>query len=260
YADSFMVWLKRDSLGIQPAKPAEEWAAAIAPSPARKEDPVARQAEVLERIRKLIGDGHFPPGSRLPPERALAVQLGVGRPSLREAIKALGVLDVLESRRGAGTFVKSRLPQPTASDAAKADFNMLELLEVRKIVEPRAAWLAAARAGERHLLEIESARQKLEMHDRDWKLVASLDSALHAAIIRGAQNAALEFIGGILMSHMFANQSYAIRFAPDVERMRREHKAIVESILKRQSDAAEKAMLDHLHSAGLDFISEASGR
>lgn len=255
-----MVWLKRDSLGIQPYNPGGKAAPvkAVPPASSLEQDPNAQQAQVLERIQKLIGDGHFPPGSRLPAERALAAQLGVGRPSLREAIKALTVLGALESRRGAGTFVKSPGRQAAAAPTAQIEFSMLDLLEVRRIVETRAAWLAATRASERHLLEIESARQKLEMHDRDWKMLAHLDSALHAAIIRGAQNAALEFIGDILMSQMFGNRVAAVRFAPDIERMRREHAAIVEAILKRQSDAAEKAMLDHLHSAGLDFISEAS--
>jgi GntR family transcriptional regulator, transcriptional repressor for pyruvate dehydrogenase complex len=256
-----MVWLKRDSLEIQPASVVGKAAPAKAPPASSSLDavPSAQHATVvLERIREFIQDGRFLPGSKLPPERVLAEQLGVGRPSLREAIKALGVLGVLESRRGAGTFVKSGMAQPVAPTAAKMDFSVLDLLEARKIVETRAAWLAATRASERHLLEIENARQKLELHDRDWTMLATLDSALHAAILRGALNPALEFIGGMLMSQMFGNQSGAIRFAPDIERMRREHAAIVDAILKRQSDVAEKAMLDHLHSAGLDFISEAS--
>jgi DNA-binding FadR family transcriptional regulator len=103
-----MVWLKRDSLTrLAPAATRET---TLPPASQLPSDPSpARKAEVLTQIRKLIENGHFPPGSRLPPERALAAQLGVGRPSLREAIKALNVLEELESRRGAGTFVKARI-------------------------------------------------------------------------------------------------------------------------------------------------------
>lgn len=252
-----MVWLKRDSVG-QPSWSEEESAAATQRLPDPNKEP--RPADVLEKIRKLIGDGHFAPGSKLPAERTLAAQLGVGRPALREAIKVLGVLDIIESRRGAGTFVKRQQPQAAPPRGGRAEFRVLECLEVRKMVEPHAAWLAATRASERDLLEIERARQKLEMHDRDWKLVVRLDSELHTAILRSAQNQVLEFVGDILISNTFGRERPAIRFSPDVERMRREHRAIVESILKRQSDAAERAMLDHLHSAGLDFVSEASGR
>ena len=241
-----MVWLKRDTLN----RAAQTLAAGPpqAPLPA----PV-RPAEVIDRLRKLVEDGRFPPGSRLPAERALAAQLGVGRPSLREAIKALSSLQVLESRRGAGTFVKSR-----EALAPPSDFGVLDLLEVRKIIEPRAAWLAATRASERHLLEIETTRQQLEQHGQDWLPTAKLDYALHFAIIRGAQNPVLHHIYRHFMSNIFANRSLTGRSTLHLERMNQDHRAIVEAILKRQADAAEKAMTEHLNSVGLDFISEAT--
>jgi GntR family transcriptional repressor for pyruvate dehydrogenase complex len=215
----------------------------------------------LEEVQKLIEGGHFPPGSRLPPERALAAQLGVGRPSLREAIKALNVLEVLESRRGAGTFVRSRQPivsRPDFSDRDSTELGVLDLLEVRKIIEPRAAWLAATRASEHHLVEIEAARQKLDVQSTDWRSVAALDYELHSAIIRGAQNPVLDMIDRFLRLHILRKQSAKPQFMPDLARLRQDHKAIVEAILKRQADAAEKAMIDHLNAAGVDFISEAS--
>jgi len=263
-----MVWLKRDSITrtVQRTAPGEETkpadARSQAPPPESDALSPARPSEVLGKIQKLIEDGHFPPGSKLPPERALAAQLGVGRPSLREAIKALAVLEVLESRRGSGTFVKSRqpstVPWPGISDEAPTELGVLDLLEVRKIIEPRAAWLAATRASERHLVEIEASRQKLEMHDEDWRLVAKLDYELHSAIIRGAQNPVLDMIDRFLRMHIFRKQTGMGRFVPDLDRIRKDHKAIVESILKRQADAAEKAMIDHLNAVGLDFISEVS--
>lgn len=217
--------------------------------------------EVVGKLRRLLDDGKFSAGSRLPPERALASELGVGRPSLREAIKALGILGMLESRRGSGTFVKSVTPpagSPIFGGAAAVELGVLDLLEVRMIVEPRAAWLAATRASEHHLREIEGARQRLEMHDRDWKLATRLDHELHAAIFHGAQNPVLVLINQFLTQHILGQRTAKVRFAPDVERLRRDHKAIVDAILKRQADAAEKAMIDHLHSVSMEFISEAS--
>ncbi len=268
-----MVWLKRDSVTLaasrskskRVAEPTDARAVpAIDPSAgavqAGPENPPS--FEVLAKIRMLIEGGRFPPGSKLPPERVLAAELGVGRPSLREAIKALNVLGMLESRRGSGTFVKSAAPLteglPVLANAAGADFGVLELLEVRKILEPRAAWLAATRAGEKDLLEIETARQRLEMHDRDWKLVARLDYELHSAIFRGARNPVLDHINQFLVAHILAKRADKVSFFPDLERLRCDHKAIVEAIVKRHADAAEKAMIDHLDSAGLAFISEAT--
>lgn len=269
-----MVWLKRDAIRRGARRPPQPDEQADHPAPDRSPEPLPvapplgvhtpaeGSPDPLQKLRKLVEEGHFPTGSRLPPERALAAQLGVGRPALREAIKVLSAMGVLESRQGSGTYVKSREPLasppslPPTSEAV--EFEILDLLEARKILEPRAAWLAATRAAERHLREIEAARQKLELHAQDWRLVARLDHELHAAIIRGAQNPVLDQIGRILTSHVFENRSLTARFAPDVERMRREHSAIVDAILKRQADSAEQAMMKHLNSAGLDFISEAS--
>lgn len=249
-----VVWLKRDTLA--PARP-------VPPSKTSPAATVLPSApDVVAKVRTLIEDRQIRPGSKLPPERVLAAELGVSRPALREAIKVLGGLGVLESRHGSGTFVK--LAQPTAelppalADGAGAGLRVLDLLEVRKILEPRAAWLAATRASERQMLEIETARQRLELRDQDWKLVAKLDYELHMAIFRGTQNPALVLIYEFLMSRILGNRAERVRFAPDVARMRDSHKAIVEAILKRQADAAAQAMIDHLHNVGMDYIREAS--
>jgi DNA-binding FadR family transcriptional regulator len=174
------------------------------------------------------------------------------------SLKVLTTLGIVESRAGSGTYVKS--VQATDALAAgnwsetQSDFGMLDLLEVRKIIEPRAAWLASTRASERQLADIESARQRLEMHDRDWKLLARLDMEFHAAIFRGAQNAALEAVQRFIMGRLLASQTATVHFAPAVDRMRSDHRLIVGAILRRQADAAEKAMSDHLNAASQDFI------
>ncbi len=262
-----MVWLKRDLVTLPARLSLPERAPCQAPEPENMAAGAAGSSaktlasEVLAKLRRLIGEGPFSAGSRLPAERVLAAELGVGRPALREAIKALGILGMLESRRGSGTFVKSATPPagpPIFGGSATLELGVLDLFEVRKIVEPHAAWLAATRASEHQLREIEAARQRLEMHDRDWKLAARLDYELHTAIFYGAQNPVLLLINQFLTEHLVGHSIAKVRFVPDVERLRREHKAIVDAILKRQADAAEKAMIDHLHAVSLEFISEAS--
>lgn len=257
-----MVWLKRDLLTplrkrtptVNPVLPASEVE--------RVFEGGTGKSDVLHGIRKMIKEGRFVPGSALPPERTLAAQFGVGRPAVREAIKALAGLGILESRRGSGTFVKALEPEaahvPGLTLSGNAEFGTLEILEVRKILEPRAAWLAATRASARQLMEIENARQMLEAHDRDWKLVAKLDLDLHAAIFRGGQNPVLVLLHEFLMRQVLLDRGDKVRFSPDIERMRREHRAIVDSILKREAAAAEKAMIEHLHSVGLDYIAKGS--
>lgn len=252
-----MVWLKRDSLTQAPRRPHPKPSLGVAPAPPAR----LPASDVVGKVRGFMEHGQILPGSKLPPERTLAAKLGVGRPALREAIKVLSGLGVLESRRGSGTFVRIAEPAPEQlpmlADAETNGLSVLDLLEVRKILEPRAAWLAATRANERQLLEIEDARQRLEMRDRDWKMVAKLDYELHAAIFRGANNPVLLLIYQFLMSRILAGRAEKVRLVSDVQVMRNSHKAIVEAILKRQADAAERAMIDHLHSVGMNFISEA---
>jgi DNA-binding FadR family transcriptional regulator len=208
----------------------------------------------------MIETGVYPPGTRLPSERALAAQFNVGRPLLREVLKSLTAMGVLETRDRSGTFVRANPPAVLheTPKAAVPQAGAIEVLEARTIIEPRAAWLAATRATEQDLLDIEAARQELEDHESDWRLVAKLDYELHAAIVRAARNPALDLMHHALASQALASRQLTARFSPDLVRMRADHKAIVEAILLRQADAAEKAMIHHLQSVGLDFISEAA--
>jgi GntR family transcriptional repressor for pyruvate dehydrogenase complex len=261
-----MVWLKRDSLSVPVARSnaalaktydADRDLAAPTDHYSTLDTGKTRSSEVLSRIRKLIEDGQFPPGSRLPAERKLAEQLNVGRPVVREALKVITTLGMLESRGGSGTYVKSIQaldPFPPGLPASIADFGMLHWLEVQEIIEPRAAWLSATRAGERELAEIETARNRLELHDRDWKLAAGLDMEFHRAIFRGAQNPVLQSINEFMSGCFLASYGATVHFTPALDRLRNDHRLITEAILRRQADAAEEAMRNHWKAATQDFI------
>lgn len=252
-----MVWLKRDALTLAPRRPAARPALPAAAAAAHSAAP-----DLTTRLRGLIEAAHMGPGSKLPPERALAAELRVGRPAVREAIKVLCGLGVLGSRRGSGTYLRAGPAgvemKHFPAELSVAGFSVFQLLEVRKILEPRAAWLAATRASQQQMLDIENARNRLELRDRDWKVVGRLDYELHAAIFRGANNPVLLLIYEFLMSRILGSQGERLRFPPGLEAMRSGHRAIVEAILKRQPEVAEQAMIDHLQSAGVNLIREAS--
>ncbi len=223
-------------------------------------EPFPLQSEVLLQLRALLESGHFTEGSRLPPERALAAQFGVGRPALREAIKALTVLDVLESRRGSGTYVKSmaglETGWPSQLNRAGIDTSMMELLEARKIIEPKAAALAAARATEAQLRAIARAREGLESANGDASGVAQGDFDFHTAIIAASGNRVLVEVNRGLTPLLLQSRSITARTFLDMEKMHSQHYAIFQAIVCGQSAAAEQAMLEHLHTVGLDLISE----
>lgn len=216
-------------------------------------------SSVLARVRMLIESGNYGPGSKLPPERALARNLGVGRPAIREAIKALSILDVLESRRGDGTYVKSlaalKTDWPAKVQVTTKEFSMLELLEVRKTLEPQAARLAASRAGETDLRTIEELRSALEKPSIGWKEVVALDYRLHEAIFIASKNSILLTLHHSLAQLLLESREITARSTPNWTRMQDDHNAIVRAIVRGEADTADEAMLEHMHHIGLDLIS-----
>jgi GntR family transcriptional repressor for pyruvate dehydrogenase complex len=210
-------------------------------------------------LRALIEGGDYAAGMVLPTERILAEMLGVGRPAIREAIKALTILDVLESRRGDGTYLKSldrlRTDWPVQVLLGSKDFSLLDLLEVRKIFEPKAARLAASRATETHLKRIEEQCVKVEKA-KDWKEIALHDLLLHTAIIEAAGNPVLTELNGAMTRLLRRSRELSGSRAPDSRKMNAAHIKIVEAILKGDGEEAEEAMLEHLHRVGLDLISD----
>ena len=104
--------------------------------------------QVADQIRSLIMDGSFPKGSRLPSERDLAQQLNVSRPAVREAIGALQNMNLVVTRHGSGTYVNERALSTEVSNGGPckpADLSPLDTLEVRLLLEPAVARLAAKR-------------------------------------------------------------------------------------------------------------------
>jgi len=215
-------------------------------------------SSVLSMLRAFIEDGGYQVGMILPPERVLAEKFGVGRPAIREGIKALSILDVIESRRGAGTYVKSldglKTGWPAKVELRSSDFNLLDLLEVRKMIEPIAARLASTRANERDLMRIESECARIE-NAENWDGIAQHDLLLHTAIIEAAGNPVLTELNNALARLSRKSREVTGHSAPDCRLMIEHHRLIVDSILRGEADTAEKAMLEHLHHVGLDLIS-----
>lgn len=224
----------------------------------RRRGPAAT-SNTLALLKSFIEANNFGPGMVLPTERALAEKLGVGRPAVRESIKALTILDVLESRRGDGTYVKSldglRKGWPAKVELSTKDFSVLDLLEVRKMFEPKAAKLAAARANESQLRCIEERCVKVR-DSSDWKAVAEADLLLHTAIVEAAGNPVLCELNSALTRLLHRSREISAARAPDKTQMLDSHTKIVDAILKGDGDEAEKAMLDHLHRVGLDLVSD----
>ncbi|GAA2094130.1 MULTISPECIES: FadR/GntR family transcriptional regulator [Brevibacterium] len=204
--------------------------------------------EALSRIKDLISSGELAPGDRLPPENELSARLGLSRNSLREAVKALELINVLEVRRGNGTFV-SRLSAPQLSEAIAfvvdfhASSSVEEILYVRRVLEAETSSLAAQHITEAQLEELEAA--VVETDDID-ALVAQ-DLEFHRLIARAAGN---DYLAGILDAVSVGTRRARIwrglTQADAIARTLDEHRAIARALRAHDPDRARAAMTVHI--------------
>lgn len=151
--------------------------------------------EAITRIRDLIADGELTPGDRLPPEAELAAIVGVSRNSLREAVRALIQANVLDVRRGDGTYVTSLEPQLLLGGLGFVmdllqDRTLLEVFEVRRLLEPAATSVAAQRVDDLTIVELRASLDRMRAISRVEELVAE-DVAFHQTVAAATGNATL---------------------------------------------------------------------
>jgi len=157
--------------------------------------------EIVEQIQKLIKDGRLKPGDKLPPERILAKKLGVSRPPLREALSALEILGIIESRGGKGNIIRDSFDP----DALKQRFRELEqeespfeILEARKMIEMQITALAAKKATEEDIAAIQGSLEKMKNVFPNISKVMEFDREFHLNIAKAAHNSVLFSMMGYL--------------------------------------------------------------
>ena len=146
---------------------------------------------VLQRFIGLLREGRLEPGDKLPPERELATMLGVSRPSVRQALSALGLIGVVEARQGSGTYVAAnldRLPlEPFLYRLLLNQGAFDELMQLRMLIEPAVAALAAKRASDDDIKAIRKSFDRYESSvDKGVEAEAASGRAFHQAIAHAA--------------------------------------------------------------------------
>ncbi|MGJ0389651.1 FadR/GntR family transcriptional regulator [Microbacterium sp. CGR1] len=192
----------------------------------------------LHGLRTLIADGALRPGDRLPSEGELCETLGVSRGSLREAIRMLAALGVLDTRHGSGSYVSElRAADLIGSLSLTVGLlpmaGVLELTELRRVLEPHAAALAAARIDASTIEELSGVLDEIEASD-DFEDHSRLDHVFHMTISEVAGNDALTSLIDVLRSR---SRAYRIPDAADAAE------------LKLHSDAGHRAILRGLAAA-----------
>jgi GntR family transcriptional repressor for pyruvate dehydrogenase complex len=203
--------------------------------------------EAVEQIADAVRAGDLRQGERLPSERALAAALEISRPTLREALKVLADAGVVETR-GGGTFVRSEVV-PGDLVTARSELRIGEVaqvLEARRLLEPRVAQLAALYATEADFAELERLieRQREAAGDRDR--VRVLDTRFHLAIARATRNEIVVEQMRLLLRHVEIARDMALRTPLEPELIVATHERTLAAIASGEADEIEAAMDEHL--------------
>jgi GntR family transcriptional regulator, transcriptional repressor for pyruvate dehydrogenase complex len=204
-------------------------------------------------IKEVVLSGRLQPGDRLPPERELAEMLGVSRPTVRESIRALVAMNILESRHGAGTFVASletgQLLEPLQFVLSRAEQVLGDLFETRLVIEPPIAALAATRGSDEEAAAILScAREAKQLTDPPRQLLLELDVRLHTLIATASHNQLLARLHESISALGVESRSLTVELPGVASRTVHDHEAIAEAIVEHDPDRARDAMRHHLQS------------
>jgi DNA-binding FadR family transcriptional regulator len=219
-------------------------------------EPQRLYRQIAEQLRGLMSTGEFGVGSRLPAERDLAIQLGVSRPSVREALIALEVEGTIEVRTGSGIYVKQAPLQRAASAAGSEplmEWGPLEVMSARLVVEAEVAALAAQHAGKGHIKAMRQALQDMRDQARAGQAPKDGDEAFHEAIAKACGNGVLLDVvqrfwqarGGRLFERLGAYFENPASWQSAIA----EHEQVLLAIEAGDATAAKRAMQKHLRQA-----------
>lgn len=205
--------------------------------------------EIIERLVGLIVDEGLKPGDRLMSERELMARLAVGRSSLREAIKTMSTLGVLEIRRGTGTFVgygdMSILTKPLAWGLFVNQTDIQHVIEARSVIEIALAGWAAERAAEEQIAEIGRLLGELDAVQGDMERYVELDLAFHLAIAEAAHNDIMANVLRMFQHVLRVWMETTYREAGDTKDSMAIHRELYEAIRTGNVQAAREAMTEH---------------
>lgn len=226
--------------------------------PLQTVEPQRLYRQIAEQLRSLMTSGEFKAGCRLPAERDLAKQLGVSRPSVREALIALEVEGWVEVRTGSGVYVLARNGASAhAAQVPAGEWGPLELLRARRVVEGEIAALAATHAKRRHLQAIREAIDFMQEEVDRGLAPLKGDRAFHAAVAQASDNAVL-----LDTVHTFWDARHGPLFerlgghfesAPVWRLAIAEHEAVLAAIRLRDAEGARSAMQQHMDKTNARF-------
>jgi len=223
---------------------------------ARQMEPIHRETVmtmVARRIEQLVRSGELKAGDRLPPEPELAQILRVSRGSLREALKGLMYLGLIRSRAGDGTYIQSSLSRVLTEHfqwmILLDEVKHLEIYELRKIIEPTAAALAARRATRADIERLQAALNGMAQSRGNPGLFHTFDIQFHEAFAQASGNAAVQTMMRMLYHATSEARKAVLPFIKNWDKHWWRHARVFASIREHKPELARKAVLEDLHYA-----------
>ncbi|MCM3566948.1 FadR/GntR family transcriptional regulator [Neobacillus mesonae] len=212
--------------------------------------------EILEQMKELLVSGHLTVGQRIPSEIELSETLGVSRSSLREALRVLDVLGIIEAKTGDGTFIKEAKMENIGNImtlvALSKELETSDLYEVRIILESYAASLAAERRSNEDLAIAKKYLLKAD-NGSTGEEGSLLDHLFHSSVIKASKNNVLvmlmDMISGLLSEQIKSTRTLFSSSAELMELIQKQHWEIYDAIEQQKPLEAQKKVFDHLNNA-----------
>ncbi|NGQ94867.1 FadR family transcriptional regulator [Brevibacillus sp. SYP-B805] len=210
---------------------------------------------ILLEIHELVQKRNLRPGDKLPSERELSEQLGAGRSSVREALRALELLGLIETRRGEGTFLKhyrhNRLIDILGFFLLRDAKTKKDIVEMRKILELEAVRLACRRASSKHFEEMERILSAAAERVEKGEVPTEEDYLFHRVICRSSRNSILHRIWVPLVEYSQSTRSESLSREGRARNAIEEHRQIMEAIRSGDEETAIARMREHLENSKL---------
>ncbi len=219
--------------------------------------------EIVRQVKQMISEGRLKSGDRLPPERDLSEKFVVSRTSVREALRALESLGLIEIRPGEGTFVREvsveALIAPLALVMTSQREAIHELFEARRLLEPALAALAASRATPEEIQEMERILEAQAKEVAAGHTGFAQDAQFHAAIGAAAHNRAITRIAHAIMDLLTQSREESLNTPGRPTRSHEDHRRVLAAVAARDERLARQAMLDHIEAVEVLVLGKGVG-
>jgi GntR family transcriptional repressor for pyruvate dehydrogenase complex len=209
--------------------------------------------QAISHVRSLIEQGALRPGDRLSSERDLAVEIGVSRTSVRSGLRSLAAMGIVQTRKGAGTYITSGPPalvsEPLGLIASLHGLRLESLFEVRRVLEAGTAALAAERATPEQVATVSDEVTGMYSALHEPQTFLDYDLRFHRAVAAAANNPMLGIIIEAVASLFFERRRRTIERAHNLKESADQHRRVYQAIRARDPEAARLAMDDHVRQA-----------